>query len=210
MDFANPLGIACRVVKEVTHLGQQARVVAGSATFSIKLDELWIAVTTPDRLAQWLAPVSGELKLGGRYQMDGNAGGKIKQCTPPEAFEVTWEFGENTSWLRVQLDPIGDGTKLTLEHILSMDASSEEHWRKYGPGATGVGWELSFFALQCHIRTSGPVSQDDYNTWLMTDDGKAFIRSCSAAWANAHIAAGEEESTAKDMAEQTARFYCGE
>ena len=210
MDLINPLGIKYRIVKEVTHEGQPARVVSGSATFDTDLEDMWDAVTNPERIPRWFLPISGDLKPGGHYQLEGNAGGRISRCDPPEAFDVTWECGGNVSWVRVRLDAHDDGARLTLEHVMLKDEASEEHWRKYGPGATGVGWDLSFFGLLLHLRTGESVPQDASNAWLATENGKTFIRECSMAWGDAHIDSGEDESIAKGMAEQTAKFYCGE
>ena len=30
------------------------------------------------------SPISGDLRLGGRYQLQGNAGGEILVCEPPQ------------------------------------------------------------------------------------------------------------------------------
>ena len=210
MDFSNPLGIKYRVVKEVTHDGQPARVVSGSANYDTDLHDLWDAVTNASRLARWFLPISGDLKPGGRYQLEGHAGGEITHCEPPEAFDITWECGGNTSWVRVRFDAHHGGSRLTLEHIMLKDEASEEHWRKYGPGATGVGWDLGFVGLFLHIRSGETVPQDESHAWMASDEGKIFIRDCAAAWGNAHIESGEDESTAKNMAEQTSKFYCGE
>lgn len=210
MDFSNPLGIRYRVVKEVTHEGQPARVVSGSATFDTTPEDLWDALTSAERIPRWFSPISGELKAGGRYQLEGNAGGKITRCDPPEAFDITWECGGNVSWVRVRLDAHDDGTRLTLEQIMLKDEASEDHWRKYGPGATGVGWDLSFVALNEHVRTGETISPEEAERWSMTESGKTFIRHSAAAWGDAHIGLGETESVARELAENTAKFYCGE
>lgn len=210
MDFSNPLGITYRVVKEVTHDGQPARVVSGSAVFDTHPEDLWDAVTNKERLPRWFLPISGDLELGGRYQLEGHAGGEITRCEPPTAVDITWECGGNVSWVRIRLDAQDGGTRLTLEHIMLKDEASEAHWRKYGPGATGVGWDLSFAGLLQHIRTGETVPQDESHAWMATNEGKMFIRECAAAWGAAHVDSGEDHTIANDMAERTAKFYCGE
>ena len=210
MDFSNPLGIQYRVVKEVTHNDQPARVVSGSAVFDTDREDLWDAVTNAERIARWFLPIHGDLKLGGRYQLEGHAGGEITRCDSPEAFDISWECGGNVSWVRVRLDAHEGGTRLTLEHIMLKDEASEEHWRKYGPGATGVGWDLGFVGLLLHVRTGETVPQDESQAWMGTNEGKAFIRECAAAWGEAHIESGEDATIARNMAEETAKFYCGE
>jgi uncharacterized protein YndB with AHSA1/START domain len=55
--------------------------------------------TNPERIPRWFLPVSGELKEGGRYQLEGNAGGTITRCDPPHGFDATWEMGSDMSWI---------------------------------------------------------------------------------------------------------------
>lgn len=35
-------------------------------------------------------PVSGELRVGGAFQLEGNAGGEILACEPPNLVRLTW------------------------------------------------------------------------------------------------------------------------
>ena len=55
------------------------------------------------RIPLWFLPVTGDLRLGGRFQVEGNAGGVVERCDPPRSFAATWECGESTSWLEVRL-----------------------------------------------------------------------------------------------------------
>ena len=116
MDYSKALGIEYRVVKDAEYQGQSVRVVSGARTYSAQTEELWDALTNAERIPRWFGPVGGELKLGGRYQLEGNAGGEITRCIPPTAFDLTWEYAENVSWVTVRLESIADGTRLTLEH----------------------------------------------------------------------------------------------
>ena len=49
----------------------EARVVTVSQTYDTTLDDLWDACTNPERILRWFTPVSGDLRLGGRYQSGG-------------------------------------------------------------------------------------------------------------------------------------------
>ena len=96
------------------------------------------------RLPRWFAPVEGDLKIGGRYQVENNAGGEIVQCEPPRMFSLTWEFGGDVSWVNVELKAQGpEAVRLTLTHTVKLSP----HWEQYGPGAVGVGWELGLLGL---------------------------------------------------------------
>ena len=49
-------------------------------------------MTNGERIPRWFLPVSGELGPGGRYQLEGNAGGVITVCERQSHFALTWEF----------------------------------------------------------------------------------------------------------------------
>lgn len=211
MDYSDPLGIEYRVVKDAHHQGQPVRIVSGSRTYDAEIEQLWDAITNPERIPRWFAPITGDLKLGGRYQVEGNASGEITRCDRPTALDITWEYAENVSWVTVRLEVADDGTRLTLAHLMGKDEASEEHWRKYGPGATGVGWELGFLGLALHLRSGGEtMDAEQTEQWIGSPAGKAFIQGCAEAWGAAHIRSGETPATAEAMAAKTAAFYRGD
>jgi uncharacterized protein YndB with AHSA1/START domain len=184
-------------------------VVVAARTYDTTPDDLWDALTNAERLPRWFLPVEGELKLGGRYQLQGNAGGTISRCDRPEALDLTWEFGGGMSWVRVRLAPDGEVTRLTLEHIM-LASDADEHWKRFGPSAVGVGWDLSFMGLGMHLAAGGvPVDRQAVEAWSSGEDGKAFMRGSAAAWAAAHVAGGADPDTARGMAERTAEAYTG-
>ena len=211
MDFGDAFGMDVRVTKEVDHNGKPARMVTGSRLYNTDAEDLWDALTNPERVPRWFLPVSGDLKVGGRYQLEGFAGGDITRCDEARALDVTWEVGDNVSWLQVRLTPEAGGARLTLDHIMLKDEQGEAHWKTYGPGATGVGWELSFLAFGYHLSHDGiQIDPGAYQEWTISDAGKAFSRNSAEAWGDAHIASGEDEQIALGMAEATAKFYSGE
>jgi len=209
MSSSNALGIEYRVVDDAEFQGQAVRVVSGARTYDTETKDLWDALTNPERLPRWFGSITGELKLGGRYQIENNAGGEITRCEPTTALDLTWEYGDNVSWVTVRLEFVGDGTRLTLQHLMGKDAASEEHWRTYGPGATGVGWELAFLGLGLYLESGDDFDAGENETWLATADGRSFLESCAKAWGDAHVRAGEDPATAQDMAAKTAAFYGG-
>ncbi|MEM6411777.1 MAG: SRPBCC family protein [Pseudomonadota bacterium] len=211
MDYGNAFGIEFRQTTELTYEGQPARLVSGSRIYNTDLDDLWDAVTNPERIPRWFLPISGDLNAGGRYQLEGHAGGKITTCDPPHMFHATWEYGEDVSWLEVELAPASDGTKLTLKHIMLKDDKAEAHWQRYGPGATGVGWDLAFLALDYVLTDIGVLIDSAENAvWLASTAGKLFVRDSAQKWGEAHINSGETREIAVQMASRTADFYTGE
>jgi uncharacterized protein YndB with AHSA1/START domain len=207
--LANAIGAEFRQFVEREHEGKPARVVVATRTYETDVEDLWDAVTNPERIPRWFLPIEGELKIGGRYQLKGNAGGTITRCEPPKAFDVTWEFGGGMSWVTLRLEPVKTSTMLVLEHIV-LASDVDEHWKQFGPGAVGVGWDLTLHGLGLHIGSDGaPVDPQAFERWTGSDEGKATIRASASAWADAHIAGGEEAEVARGMAERTAGFYTG-
>ena len=209
IDVAGYIGAVARQVKGCEREGRSAHVVVASRTFDTSIEDLWDAITNAGRVQRWFLPVSGDLRLGGRYQLEGNAGGTITRCEPLRHFAVTWEFGGSTSWVTVSLaqDPKG-GTRLELEHIAIV---GDHHWDQYGPGAVGVGWDLSLMGLALHLATDGaPVDRAESAAWTASPEGKDFMHRSSDGWCRASIAFGTDAPTATAAAERTAAFYTAE
>src|SRR3954463_5213664 len=115
IDIAHHIGAVSRTVESRTHDGRPAHAVIASRAYDTTVDDLWDALTSKERIPRWFLPVEGDLQLGGRYQLKGNAGGTITACTPPDHFAATWEFGGATSWIDVSLAAERDKARLTLE-----------------------------------------------------------------------------------------------
>ena len=58
--------------------------------YEAPIQDVWDALTDPDRISRWFLPVSGDFRLGGRYQFEGQAGGEILACERPNRLKVTW------------------------------------------------------------------------------------------------------------------------
>lgn len=207
--LANVIGAEFREVADRTQDGKPAKAVVAARTYDTDPADLWDALTNPERIPRWFSPVTGDLRLGGRYQIQGNAGGTIQRCDPPMALDITWEFGGGKSWVTLRLAQEGAGTRLTLEHIMLAQDMKGEHWLQFGPGAVGVGWDLSFLGLGLHLASGGVKPPESDPAWMASDEAKAFMRGSADAWAEAHIASGEDAETARRMAAATAKFYTG-
>src|SRR5262245_42211669 len=111
------IGAVSRVVETRMKDGRPAKVVVASRDYDTSLQDVWDAITNAERIPRWFLPVTGDLRLGGRYQLQGNAGGEITRCEPPHSLAMTWEFGGDVSWLTVALSERTGRTHLELEHV---------------------------------------------------------------------------------------------
>lgn len=194
------------VATRATDAGE-VRVVTVAQVYDTTVEDLWDACTTAERLARWFAPVSGDLRLHGHYQVEGNASGTIEQCDPPKRFNATWEYGEEVSWIevRVSADATG-GTRFELEHSFPVD---DARWDEFGPGAVGVGWDMGLRGLSLHLSTgtAPAVDPEASMAWMMSDEGQTFMTVSSERWCDASIAAGTDPDAARAAAARTTAFY---
>ncbi len=180
------------------------RIVVARRTYRSDPADLWDALTDPDRIPRWFLPVSGDLSVGGRYQLEGNAGGVVERCDQPESFAVTWEIGDMVSWLSVGLAPVDGGTELELVHEAPIDL---DMWEQFGPGAVGVGWDLGLVGLAMHLDTGEPVDPELAATFHRTEDGRVFIEQAARDWGRAAARDGDDPDAADSAAERTIGFY---
>lgn len=85
-DFQTHLDALKRSVSSLERDGRPARAVTLSRGYATTVEDLWDAVTDRERIPRWFLPVSGELEPGGRYQLEGHAGGVITACESPSHF----------------------------------------------------------------------------------------------------------------------------
>lgn len=206
MDVTHEINAVARTVGSRAIDAGEARVVVVSRVYDTTADDLWDACTNPERLPRWFLPVSGDLTLGGHYQLEGNAGGTIERCDPPHGFDATWEFGGGLSWVELRLTEVDGGTRFELTHVTGVE---DDHWRQYGPGAVGIGWELALMGLGLHLATGDAQDPAAAMVWSASDDGKKFIASSAEGWRDAHIASGADPASARESAQRTEAFYTG-
>jgi uncharacterized protein YndB with AHSA1/START domain len=206
IDIANMLGSVTRTVKSCEKEAKPANTVTLTRLYSANVDDLWDALTNSERIPRWFLPIEGDLKLGGKYQLKGNAGGTITACTPARHFAATWEFGGGVSWIDVKLAPEGEQARLTLEHT----ALVVDHWKQFGPGAVGIGWDLALMGLALHLASGASIDQEASIAWIASPNGKEFMSESGERWRVAHVASGENPTSAKERSDRTIAFYRGE
>ena len=206
IDVTQHIGSSNREVASRNYDGKPARVVAVSRRYDTGPADLWEALTSAERIPRWFAPITGDLKLGGRYQIQGNAGGQILGCEPPRHLKITWEYGGDTSYVEVRIAKDGAGSRLTLEHAMH---GGQDHWNQFGPGATGVGWDLALLGLSLHAATGSAKTAEEGMAWMMSENGKSFVRESSEAWGRAYVASGADAATAAAATSRTTAAYTG-
>lgn len=214
VDTMTQIGAVTRTLREVEVEGAPARAQSLAQTYPSPIDDVWDALTRPERIARWFLPISGDLHVGGRYQLEGNAGGQVLECEAPSGgsarYRVTWEMMGAVSWLEVLLDEDGERTRVVMEHVGRVADLPDGMWETYGPGATGVGWDGGLLGLALHLgAVDGSLSPAEAEAWAGTDEGRGFYRAAADAWAVAHVDSGADAAGAQTAAEATYGFYTG-
>ena len=96
-------------------------VVRMQDRFDTDIDDVWSALTDPERLARWIGEVEGDLRLGGEYRYRFFASGWegtgwVEACEPPRRLLLTMQPDRpDEQVIEVTLAADGDQTILVLE-----------------------------------------------------------------------------------------------
>lgn len=150
LDIANHLKAIHREVRRGTTTGGETVTVLVRRRYDATVEDVWDAVTDPVRVRRWFLPLTGDLRAGGSFQLEGNAGGDILTCDAPRLLKVT--FGGPTSVVEVRLTGDGESTELELEHTVPIEIAQS------GAGAlfVGPGWDGALMALALYFAGEAP------------------------------------------------------
>ena len=136
----------------------------GSATVRVEdvydtdIDDLWDAVSSPERLARWIATVEGDAVLGGTITASFTSGwsgtGVVEECAPPHRLLVRWDDAPD-ALMAATLSAEGERTRLVIVdrgipvdevtgHTAGWHAHLEDlaaHLDGRQPGDWGARWE---------------------------------------------------------------------
>lgn len=185
--------------------GTDTHTVILRRRYDAPIDDVWDAITDPARLSRWFLPVTGDLRPGGTYQLQGNAGGEILRCEPPRLLAVSWFFGPraegDVSVVEVRLAEEGGATTLVLDHAATVDP---DRWGEFGPGAVGVGWDLALLGLWGHLSGQEPPDHEEMES---SPEARHYMTESSEAWGVAFAASGASDDEVKRAVTNTTAFY---
>jgi uncharacterized protein YndB with AHSA1/START domain len=207
-DVLDELAAVHRVMGEGSVPAGEAYTVELRRRYDAEIEDVWEAITSAERLRRWLKPVTGDLRPGGKFALEGGEHGEILRCERPRRLKVSWMFGPDadawpgTSEVEVRLTPGATGdTEFELIHAAVV---GEPSFPTYGPGAGGVGWDWGLLALARFLAGHEIVNLAEFEK---STEGREFSRRSAAAWGQAHLAAGGTPQQVAAAVEATTKFY---
>jgi hypothetical protein len=155
-----------------------ARVARFTRVYDAPVDDVWDACTNPERLARWYVPVTGDLRLGGRFEQAMMGSGEIVACAPPHRLRLS--LGGGVDEIDLRLEAAGDGTRLVLEHATTADTHVIGGQRYDAIFCMGGGYYPRLLALDRHLRGTLPADYDTL-TFYQREDVQPVIARGSAA-----------------------------
>jgi uncharacterized protein YndB with AHSA1/START domain len=122
--------------------------------YDTDIDDLWAACTEPERLARWIAEVSGDLHIGGTihatFTSTWTGPGRIEACDSPHHLLLTMQPDtEDEAQIEAWLTAEGAKTRLVVEERGLPLAELHYH---------GAGW-------QAHLEDLGHALNGEHSEW---------------------------------------------
>ena len=137
-------------------------VVRIEGRFDADIQDVWAALTDPDRLAHWFGEVEGELSREGEFRvriaLAGERRGQVEACEPPQRLLLT---------MRDPDPQPGQPEQTVIEaQLIAEDARTSLVWEERGLPidllwAYGVGVQIHVEDLADHL--AGRERRDDAN-----------------------------------------------
>ena len=189
------------IANQINAIGRQVATDAETATVTLQrrypaaVSDVWEAITEPDRVCRWFLPLTGDLRPGGAFQIEGHAGGKILSCEPPEHLRVT--FGGEDSLVDVRLSAEGEQTLLILEHSVPLSLAGSSAGALY----VGPGWDGALMSVALYL--DGRVAENPVAA-ANSPEGQQFCVESIDAWTAAVEITGTADAEAIAAGRQAA------
>ena len=109
-----------RIIGTMRALDNTRGAVRVEDVYETDIDDLWMACTAPERLARWIAEVSGDLRVGGTvhavFTSTWTGLARIEVCDAPHHLLLTAEPGaDDETQIDARLTAEGSRTRLVVE-----------------------------------------------------------------------------------------------
>ena len=167
-----------------------ARTAMLKRRYEAPIEDVWAAITSPDRIDRFFLPVDVD-RDAGTYAFQGQASGKILACEAPNLLRLEWIPPDRGEADQVEVRIMADGddaTWLELEHASVADVfHTDLDGDKFSPA---IGWEGPLHFLGEYLR--GALPDRPSLEWYVFDEAEemrlAILRAGEWVKAETHYA----------------------
>lgn len=193
---------------------QDAYVIEFSAQTAKSVDEIWGALVKPDKIARWLAPVSGKLAKGGSFALGDLAAGSIMVCEPKRRLAIDLTRGTSRQLIDITFGEEGKGKSKQRTVAVKITADLRDlpagNWQKFGPAAVAMGWELVAQALLGYLEgAQHSLHKGGIMGFATSPEGHAFCSASFSGWRAAANAGGADGGIMTGPAPSVLEIYSG-
>lgn len=148
-----------RIIGTVRAIDETRGAVRVEDVYDTDIEDLWQACTDPERLARWIAVVTGEPAPGATvravFTSTWSGSVRIDACEAPRHLLLTMEAGtEDESQVEAWLTAEEAGTRLVVEER-GLPVGSLPYY--------GSGWQAHLEDLERSLASDGPVHEDGWS-----------------------------------------------
>ena len=127
--------------------------------YDTDIDDMWKACTTPERLARWIAEVTGDLRVGGTvhavFTSTWTGPARIESCDAPHHLLMTTEPGtDDETQIEAWLTAEGSRTRLVVEER-GLPVGQLHFY--------GAGWQVHLEDLGRSLAVDGSAHADGWS-----------------------------------------------
>jgi uncharacterized protein YndB with AHSA1/START domain len=144
-----------RVLGSLREHGGRA-IIHVEDVYPADIDDMWSAISQPERLARWLVTIEGDTRVGGSFTAKFTSGwegtGRVDVCDAPHRLAITTFGNPDETVMEATLTPEGAGTRLVIEErgILLEDALYH-----------GAGWQAHIEDLALYLAGKDTSNWED-------------------------------------------------
>jgi uncharacterized protein YndB with AHSA1/START domain len=151
--------------------------------YDTNIDDLWLACTTPERLARWIAEVSGDLRVGGTIQAvftsTWSGPARIEVCDAPHHLLLTTAPGaDDETQIEAWLTTEGTKTRLVVEERGLPVERLHFH---------GAGWQAHLEDLGHALISQAPVHPGGWSAHMAAAAWHARFTALTVAYQDAGV-----------------------
>ena len=148
-----------RIIGTMRAVDETRGAVRVEDVYDTDIDDLWEACTSPERLARWIAEVSGDLRVGGTvravFTSTWTGPTRIDVCDAPHHLLLTSDPDtDEQTWIEAWLTAEGSRTRLVVEER-GLPINQLHFY--------GAGWQVHLEDLARSLLIDGPAHTEGWS-----------------------------------------------